>query len=656
MALLRFLVSVSWRGIVFAVVAGLIGGAANAFLVTQINSVISPKPDVHGNWGTFALTAVVVLITGLASQVILTRLAQDAIYRLRASLGSGVIAAPLEHLERLGAHRLMATLTEDVRTLSQAVSAIPSVCIDVATIVGCLTYLAIISTTIFAVQVGATLLSILCVELLATRVRELYRQARETDDELLRSFGSVTHGIKELKMHRDRRTDFMNRHLLGAAQELRDKNITAGVRFSYAQGLGQLTQLATMALILFGLAAAMKLPLEQMIGYVLVTTFLSMPMQNIMHRIPDLLRGDVALKKIRRMELSMETPHDETTLGGADRLPVTAARIELSGVHYSYLGDQLPAVPMGPPPGPGPDDPEQAGPLPEHPQPDQTALNHNGAPHPAAGHLASDRGGAPHPGLGHAAPGRNGPGRPGSGPGRDGRGRPVRGHLGPDGRGLPHHAPPGMLPMEGPGERAGFQLGPMDLVLEPGQVTFVVGGNGSGKSTLAKLLSGLYMPQSGTISLNGEPIGHHNIEWFRHATSAIFTDFHLFEDFFGYLRPGIDDEVNRLLQQLQIAHKVTVHDGKLSSIALSQGQRKRLALVTALLEDRPVYLFDEWAADQEPQFRETFYHEILDDLRRRGKTVIVITHDDRYFHLADQLVKLEFGHQESPVPDPSYAR
>ena len=85
------------------------------------------------------------------------------------------------------------------------------------------------------------------------------------------------------------------------------------------------------------------------------------------------------------------------------------------------------------------------------------------------------------------------------------------------------------------------------------------------------------------------------------TTSAIFTDFHLFEDFFGYLRPGIDDEVNRLLHQLQIAHKVTVQDGKLSSIALSQGQRKRLALVTALPRTDWCTLFDEWAADQEPQ-------------------------------------------------------
>lgn len=146
------------------------------------------------------------------------------------------------------------------------------------------------------------------------------------------------------------------------------------------------------------------------------------------------------------------------------------------------------------------------------------------------------------------------------------------------------------------------------------------------------------------MALNGEKIDHENIEWFRQNSSAIFSDFHLFEDYLGFDRPGIDAEVHRYLEELQIAHKVTVRDGTLSTIALSQGQRKRLALLTALLEDRQIYLFDEWAADQEPRFREVFYDEILADLKRRGKTVIVITHDDRYFDRADQLVKLDFGH------------
>ena len=187
-------------------------------------------------------------------------------------------------------------------------------------------------------------------------------------------------------------------------------------------------------------------------------------------------------------------------------------------------------------------------------------------------------------------------------------------------------------------------------MLDPGQVTFIVGGNGSGKSTLAKLITGLYAPHSGSLSLNGELITHGNVEWFRQNASAVFTDFHLFEDYLGFRRPGIDDEVRRYLDQMQISHKVSVHDGRLSTLALSQGQRKRLTLVTALLEDRPIYVFDEWAADQEPQFREVFYRNILADLKRAGKTVVVITHDDRYFDVADQLVKLDFGQLQQGRP------
>ena len=183
----------------------------------------------------------------------------------------------------------------------------------------------------------------------------------------------------------------------------------------------------------------------------------------------------------------------------------------------------------------------------------------------------------------------------------------------------------------------------MDLVFEPGQATFVIGGNGSGKSTLAKLITGLYAPHTGMLALNGERVGYENVEWFRQNASAIFSDFHLFEDYLGFDRPDLDAQVRRYLDELQISHKVSVHNGRLSTIDLSQGQRKRLALLTALLEDRPIYVFDEWAADQEPRFRDVFYTRILDDLKRRGKTVIVITHDDRYFDCADKIVKLDYG-------------
>ena len=633
MQLIRFLISISWVRITTVIAAGLVCGVANTYLVTLIRGVVSPPPHPPVTITSFVLAGVVILVSGVLSQLLLIRLAQDAIYRLRADLSTGIVSAPLEHLERLGTHRLMATLTEDVRSLSEAVTAIPSICVDVATIVGCFVFLAIVSGPIFAVTIAGTLLGIACVELVLKRVRVLYRAAREHEDGLLGSFQAVTLGIKELKLHRGRRRDFMDRHLLGSARDVRARNVAAGSKFSLAQGFGQLLQLGTMAVILFVLASALHLSLDVMVGYVLVTTFLAMPMQNFMHRIPDLVRGDVALAKIRTMNLSMETLHDEEALPYTERPPAGQVPLVLTNVAYSYRTEAPPPVP----PIPGAPPPPGMPPLPGGPG--------RGEQRSRGGHLADAHNGRP----AHAPDGRPAgaplPPPPGARP--PGAARPdVNGrrhldHRRPDDRPVPM-APPPAGPHE-PGDDGGFALGPLDLVFEPGQISFVIGGNGSGKSTLAKLITGLYVPRTGSISLGDERIDHENIEWFRQNSSAVFTDFHLFEDYLGFDRPGIDEEVRGYLEELQIAHKVTVRDGKLSTLALSQGQRKRLALLTALLEDRQIYVFDEWAADQEPRFREVFYTEILAGLKHRGKTVIVITHDDRYFDCADQIVKLDFG-------------
>ncbi|RZL10232.1 MAG: cyclic peptide export ABC transporter [Rubrivivax sp.] len=188
-----------------------------------------------------------------------------------------------------------------------------------------------------------------------------------------------------------------------------------------------------------------------------------------------------------------------------------------------------------------------------------------------------------------------------------------------------------------------FALGPVDLHFERGQVTFLVGGNGSGKTTLAKLLVGLYVPESGEILLNGEPVGVANRDAYRQTFSAIFSDFHLFDQLLDGNSPELDARGNRLIERLNLHHKVQVRGGAFTTRALSQGQRKRLALVVACLEDRPFLVFDEWAADQDPVFKEVFYREVLPQLRAQGKCVLVISHDDRYFHLADRLIKLESG-------------
>ena len=197
-------------------------------------------------------------------------------------------------------------------------------------------------------------------------------------------------------------------------------------------------------------------------------------------------------------------------------------------------------------------------------------------------------------------------------------------------------------------EEGSFALGPLDLTFRPGELVFLVGGNGSGKSTFAKILTGLYVPEAGAIRLDGRPVTNETRDSYRQLFSAVFSDYYLFERVAGGKDPGLDARAQEYLVQLQLDHKLRVEDRKFSTTALSQGQRKRLTLLNAYLEDRPFYVFDEWASDQDPLFKRVFYTQLLPELKARGKTVLVITHDDQYYHVADRVVKLDYGHS---VPD-----
>lgn len=200
------------------------------------------------------------------------------------------------------------------------------------------------------------------------------------------------------------------------------------------------------------------------------------------------------------------------------------------------------------------------------------------------------------------------------------------------------------------GEMHPFTLGPLNVAFQPGELVFITGGNGSGKSTLGLLLVGLYNPESGQIRLNGIEINEAERENYRQQFSVVFSDFFLFDSLLGLMTENLDQKARVYLKELQLDHKVTITNGVLSTLELSQGQRKRLALVTAYLENRPFYVFDEWAADQDPLFKELFYTVILRDLKSHGKTVIVITHDDHYFHLADRCIRLENGQLTESYP------
>ncbi len=190
----------------------------------------------------------------------------------------------------------------------------------------------------------------------------------------------------------------------------------------------------------------------------------------------------------------------------------------------------------------------------------------------------------------------------------------------------------------------GFAVGPLNLTIKRGEMVFLIGGNGSGKSTLAMLLTGLYTPQSGQILLDDVVIEAKNIGDYRQLFSAVFTDFHLFDQMMGPNGQQPDPKiVENWLNQLKMTAKLEIENNKIANLQLSQGQRKRVALLLAAAEGRDFLLLDEWAADQDPQFRSVFYRDLLPQLTAMGKTVLAISHDDRYFPHADRLLEMRQG-------------
>jgi putative ATP-binding cassette transporter len=191
-------------------------------------------------------------------------------------------------------------------------------------------------------------------------------------------------------------------------------------------------------------------------------------------------------------------------------------------------------------------------------------------------------------------------------------------------------------------EGQAFKLGPVNLEVQANEILFLVGGNGTGKSTLMKVLAGLYRPQSGQVVLDGIRLDASNYAHYRDRICLILSGFHLFDRLYGS-GPLDTQRLEELLTMMKLSGATKFKDGAFSTLELSSGQRRRLALVLAMMEDKPIMLFDEVAADLDPSFREFFYTQLLPMMKNNGKTVIAVSHDDRYFHVADRVVKLDYG-------------
>jgi putative ATP-binding cassette transporter len=203
-------------------------------------------------------------------------------------------------------------------------------------------------------------------------------------------------------------------------------------------------------------------------------------------------------------------------------------------------------------------------------------------------------------------------------------------------KGLVFHYP-------GAGDQMGFSLRVENFSLERGELVIIKGGNGSGKSTFMYILAGLLPPGEGDILVDGRPASSLKGADYRSLFSILFADFHLFADFYGLSFDKKDLEY--WAERLKVSEFIKTYEnsGKLPATALSSGQRKRMALLAAILENRPVLLLDEVAADFDPEFRSRYYREIIPELKAAGRTLILVSHDDRYYDTADRVLEFREG-------------
>ncbi|MDJ0449925.1 cyclic peptide export ABC transporter [Methylocystis sp. JR02] len=516
-----------------SVATGLIGGSASAWLLALVTQTIeSPQKETVDLALSFFALCLLSLASSAVSQILLSQIAQENLFKIRLWLSHSVLAAPLRNIQILGPHKLMAALTTDVDNVVTAQEVLPTLFIEGSKVLAVFVYLWSVSPPFFLFVFGFVASSVFILYVPQKWAWSFLDRARLTENAIFGHFRAATEGGKELKMNAERRRAFLDDELRRSAHALKMQRMKAFVIFVSVDRSAEMLFFILLGVMLFIAPRYASVSQGALTSFVLAIIFLGGPLTAVGGALPTIGKGVVALRNIQRLGLSLSKETDVNSRTTPDFALARPAALELSKITHLYRGEE-------------------------------SEVRH--------------------------------------------------------------------------------QLGPINLRIDPGALLFVTGGNGSGKTTLALILLGLFPPDDGEIKLGGRRVTDENRESYRQNFSAVFADAYVFDSLLGY--SGIESQARaqEMLVALKLENKLQIKDGRFSTTELSRGQRKRLALLTAYVEDRPFYLFDEWAAEQDPQFRDVFYHQLLPELKARGKTVIVITHDDRYFHIADQVLRMDAG-------------
>ena len=501
-----------------AVMSGL-GGVSNAAILAAINS----GAQAAGN-GEFGLSSaalfVIALLLFIKTQhyiLIATTVEIEAIiHKVRVRLMDQVRHSELLPLDAIGRAEIVAAITKETGTLTQATNMLAFAGQGVVLVFFVAIYIAYLSLLAFALSVAIVCLAGLIFHMKSHQVAAGTREAADWDNRLYDRLMDLLDGFKEVRLNRSRSDDLFD-HIVEVSRTAANIKIRTQSE-SYKQLVfSQSSMYLLLATVVFVVPVFSDTKGSSILQVTTALMFIVGVCMGIVQTIPLLQAANVAADNIERLELRLRA----IAAAAQPALPEPRKRfekIEVRNVVFSYVDAASEAI---------------------------------------------------------------------------------------------------------------FKVGPVNFTLRSGELVFITGGNGSGKSTFLKLLSGLYEPDSGEIMLDGVRVDDSNRDVYRSLIAAIFVDYHLFRRLYGMAEPDAA-QVDRLLRQMRLADKTRLADREFSTLDLSGGQRKRLALIVSLLEKRPILLLDEWTADQDPDFRRKFYDELLPELQQAGGTVVVITHDERY--------------------------
>lgn len=508
-------------------------GVAMLSVITERIAGLSGESKGLHEFVFFAAALIGVVIFGITSQYILAKLGAQIVFEIQNIMSRRLLRTSYEKMEKMGGHRIMATLGTDVSSFSKGLMILPQFIYSITTVLFCLAYM-FYSSWQMTFLVVLTFAVIIFVAQIFIRSGMAHMVAlREHSDVFYSGLRTLVDGGKELSINANRKTHFYNTILSPVFRLIRDRSIKVSAVFIVLNSGTNASIFALIGAVIYGSTYFPDVTMGTVVGFSLLILYLVEPLENIVGTVQDAGSFIVSYRKIESLELSEDTCFFAGRVSD-EGMPVNWKSIAVKGLTYAYQ------------------------------------------------------------------------------------------------RGADDYT---------------FSIGPFDLNFERGKTYFLTGGNGSGKSTFAKVLVGLYAPRSGGIYIDNRAVGGDiSEEWYRANFSTIFSDFFLFDQVLDRNGMLADDVIiDEYLKKLELFDKVKTEGGVLSSVDLSQGQKKRLALLLSYIEDAPICVYDEWTADQDPYFREYFYKVLLPEQKGKGKTMVVITHDDRYFHLADEQIRFEDG-------------